>query len=97
MAAPSMDHPRSRGEYRRYAADLIAQAGSSPLSRGIPSVTNSGSDMWRIIPALAGNTEFNVAEKLQGEDHPRSRGEYATATWQLWHGYGSSPLSRGIR
>ena len=33
----------------------------------------------RIIPALAGNTNYDIFAYADTEDHPRSRGEY----WRL--------------
>ena len=50
------DHPRSRGEYHRGARELRATRGSSPLSRGIPCTNIGHVRIFRIIPALAGNT-----------------------------------------
>ena len=71
------DHPRSRGEYRMLALTVLARIGSSPLSRGIPNSGISGVSSMRIIPALAGNTQRLLGGGCCGEDHPRSRGEYA--------------------
>ena len=34
------------------------------------------SDLLRIIPALAGNTQATFYYSLLNGDHPRSRGEY---------------------
>ena len=90
------DHPRSRGEYRRYAVDLIGRAGSSPLSRGILIIHQRRERFARIIPALAGNTGgFHPRAKLS-QDHPRSRGEYTPSYIKAVLLDGSSPLSRGI-
>ena len=91
------DHPRSRGEYFAACSSACSAAGSSPLSRGIP--TKNG---WRIahigiIPALAGNTRLPSAEPPPSPDHPRSRGEYIWALAQIQNVSGSSPLSRGIQ
>ena len=90
------DHPRSRGEYPAHWASASHQDGSSPLSRGIPPTC--GNTSWRtgIIPALAGNTLPLAADKAQGPDHPRSRGEYVAASPRPKAVPGSSPLSRGI-
>ena len=54
--AMSSDHPRSRGEYRSVGHEPALPGGSSPLSRGIPSLHVSVTSPPRIIPALAGNT-----------------------------------------
>ena len=50
------DHPRSRGEYPCRPEESFNASGSSPLSRGIQSVSVAGGDGPGIIPALAGNT-----------------------------------------
>ena len=70
--------------------------GSSPLSRGIPKGDYENAIAGRIIPALAGNTEFLLPASGTNSDHPRSRGEYVA--WRLCITFrrGSSPLSRGI-
>ena len=70
------DHPRSRGEYCNRKLHSLECSGSSPLSRGIPSMGGSSSTCGGIIPALAGNT--GTPGPFQGleRDHPRSRGEY---------------------
>ena len=50
------DHPRSRGEYPCAPTSSLTLSGSSPLSRGIPNLVNVIGSIYRIIPALAGNT-----------------------------------------
>ena len=50
--------------------------GSSPLSRGILKARPSDLGRDRIIPALAGNTEYSALYSNLDRDHPRSRGEY---------------------
>ena len=50
----------------------------------------------RIIPALAGNTDFLDPRSTFQWDHPRSRGEYWGAKFVPRTIRGSSPLSRGI-
>ena len=91
------DHPRSRGEYRAKDVLMVIDDGSSPLSRGILSVTGILVEPGRIIPALAGNTASSRAVAAGSGDHPRSRGEYLGVWWICWGRCGSSPLSRGIR
>ena len=90
------DHPRSRGEYRRYEPHDGILAGSSPLSRGIPGLRPG--QLWGggIIPALAGNTSSSSCRRATDGDHPRSRGEYKLEHCPTCHETGSSPLSRGI-
>ena len=52
----SKDHPRSRGEYWQPVTLRPTGGGSSPLSRGIHTLTAPHNRPQRIIPALAGNT-----------------------------------------
>ena len=56
VRAATGDHPRSRGEYLRFAEDVDTLHGSSPLSRGIHLHVAGRGLQSRIIPALAGNT-----------------------------------------
>ena len=49
----------------------------------------------RIIPAFAGNTIHWSLEWIDGEDHPRIRGEHAAFKLSLYTPIGSSPHSRG--
>ena len=90
------DHPRSRGEYNIHQVACETAAGSSPLSRGIPSCAGSFVLGRGIIPALAGNTKQPLPRVKGGSDHPRSRGEYWVAESSWGRQVGSSPLSRGI-
>ena len=91
------DHPRSRGEYDFDVEELPQLAGSSPLSRGILPCRQIPHHFNGIIPALAGNTATMKVAHFFIQDHPRSRGEYATNFFYHHRGIGSSPLSRGIR
>ena len=75
----------------------MAKTGSSPLSRGIRSPGFRVPAPVRIIPALAGNTSRTNRGSVLRTDHPRSRGEYAMCFLMAAAGFGSSPLSRGIR
>ena len=93
----SPDHPRSRGEYILARSALPRARGSSPLSRGILNVMSIVCDTSGIIPALAGNTQFDNIVFDYRSDHPRSRGEYTLIDSYQRKKSGSSPLSRGIR
>ena len=90
------DHPRSRGEYGEAWPGRGRQAGSSPLSRGIPVLHRDRTTDPRIIPALAGNTPEGGFGCGVRQDHPRSRGEYKFPCLHPTTPLGSSPLSRGI-
>ena len=90
------DHPRSRGVYDddfKTAGDLL---GSSPLARGLPARSPRARGAIGIIPARAGFTPKRGTENEQDQDHPRSRGVYATASASLSGAVGSSPLARGL-
>ena len=92
----SKDHPRSRGEYAGWKGAVGDEAGSSPLSRGIPRQRRGALLRGRIIPALAGNTRRAGPLQHGRRDHPRSRGEYRPGDTSRHKPRGSSPLSRGI-
>ena len=51
------DHPRSRGVYDTLTGTVVAEAGSSPLARGLLLLDASAVDGDGIIPARAGFTE----------------------------------------
>ena len=91
------DHPRSRGEYHKDGLRIRNVEGSSPLSRGIPTISMFKTFKSGIIPALAGNTSVWQRLGHHATDHPRSRGEYPRSELPKPGLLGSSPLSRGIR
>ena len=72
------DHPRSRGVYIRDAPDRASDGGSSPLARGLPSLSLPQVVSLGIIPARAGFTASCGTSTSTRWDHPRSRGVYAT-------------------
>ena len=90
------DHPRSRGVYCRCGRTRPCADGSSPLARGLLQGRSAPAAGIRIIPARAGFTRPETADRRPQGDHPRSRGVYngkpARTTWAG----GSSPLARGL-
>ena len=74
---PTRDHPRSRGVYRVSWVGRMLGQGSSPLARGLPRPSLTGTPPARIIPARAGFTGPRRGPWPRGWDHPRSRGVYA--------------------
>ena len=50
--------------------------GSSPRMRGTQSLGGNLGVVKGIIPAYAGNTEVQNAQKLKSGDHPRVCGEH---------------------
>ena len=91
------DHPRSRGVYSRPLACCFLIAGSSPLARGLLTITTDEVPNDRIIPARAGFTRPAPAGSSACWDHPRSRGVYERRTGMSTGLAGSSPLARGLR
>ena len=68
-------HPRSRGENAIRAETVAGLRGSSPLTRGKRSRGVAASRGPWLIPAHAGKTDSVPREHVDGEAHPRSRGE----------------------
>ena len=75
---------------------IIISIGSSPLARGLPGRPKTSLLDRRIIPARAGFTSAFEPVSNPGEDHPRSRGVYASVILSRMAGAGSSPLARGL-
>ena len=97
------DHPRSRGVYGASSDHPLSVPGSSPLARGLHRQPRRQRQGPGIIPARAGFTRQRGGYYPAPEDHPRSRGVYAstsappsTTTSPACH-WGSSPLARGLR
>ena len=90
------DHPRSRGVYPYPAGSPRLILGSSPLARGLPTVTSRGPTVGRIIPARAGFTPTAYVRSSRPWDHPRSRGVYWRSASSWTPACGSSPLARGL-
>ena len=98
LQAPGLmgDHPRSRGVYRTRRSLGGRSGGSSPLARGLPPPLERDFQRRRIIPARAGFTTMPLASWSRRRDHPRSRGVYRQAWWEITLLDGSSPLARGL-
>ena len=90
-------HPRSRGENHGRLTYLPSKPGSSPLTRGKPTVGTMISAAHRLIPAHAGKTQASPPEPRHAPAHPRSRGENPCAGTKRRPQTGSSPLTRGKR
>ena len=69
--------------------------GSSPLTRGKPSLSSARVRAKRLIPAHAGKTTRCTGPRARGSAHPRSRGENERRRSFLLRLTGSSPLTRG--
>ena len=72
-----------------------AATGSSPLARGKLTALASAALEHRLIPARAGKTPRHPSARVQGQAHPRSRGENPPRSTARKSRAGSSPLARG--
>ena len=74
----------------------IIGGGSSPLARGLPEVLVDLVHGPGIIPARAGFTNRHSRCRTHAQDHPCSRGVYASVACASAFAAGSSPLARGL-
>ena len=96
-ADPREAHPRSRGENRLRFQGSESFSGSSPLTRGKPRRSASGTRTMGLIPAHAGKTAWSNRGPSTLPAHPRSRGENFECRDEIGDSAGSSPLTRGKR
>ena len=92
---PYADHPRIRGEHKNCPYDAKIDQGSSPHTRGAPTIAGVGVGLVRIIPAYAGSTDSSIVSHFSFPDHPRIRGEHRVEPDQAVRAAGSSPHTRG--
>ena len=88
-------HPRSRGENDARRSGGRRVGGSSPLTRGKPSVMHARRIVEGLIPAHAGKTLGRSRRSFPRRAHPRSRGENSLPRSSRSSRLGSSPLTRG--
>ena len=93
FSAPG-DHPRMRGEHMVLFLVTTTPSGSSPHTRGAPSIDPPFINSCRIIPACAGSTEHLLAFRAARRDHPRMRGEHVSIAFSRMRDKGSSPHAR---
>ena len=84
-----------RGEHNVPPPELADTRGSSPHARGTPVDIHMQTGQRGIIPACAGNTLTNGYTNADERDHPRMRGEHASAPPRGALNLGSSPHARG--
>ena len=94
-AWPPAAHPRSRGENCAVESRVLADGGSSPLTRGKPILTAGLTRCIGLIPAHAGKTFDAARHVVHRAAHPRSRGENICCPPGRVLRTGSSPLTRG--
>ena len=90
-------HPRSRGKNAQLIREEVAEAGSSPLTRGKRQLPCPRSSFQGLIPAHAGKTPSQPPRSDRHAAHPRSRGENWVTSHTCCDTAGSSPLTRGKR
>ena len=88
-------HPRAGGERRRAMSARSRRCGSSPRGRGTLGGCNSYGEIFRFIPARAGNATIYKACGAKVSVHPRAGGERAASSWCRTCRSGSSPRGRG--
>ena len=86
-----------RGEHPPFQDLFNSQEGSSPHARGTPHASLATPIFAWIIPACAGNTDWNALPNRIGWDHPRMRGEHQSGQWEDGQALGSSPHARGTQ
>ena len=91
------DHPRVRGEHLLPPLLETLDEGSSPRARGALQVGRPHGAPAGIIPACAGSTTCAWPARSCPRDHPRVRGEHASAGATVGALLGSSPRARGAR
>ena len=89
------EHPRARGENSISDAELLERLGTSPRTRGKPTIANSNMCSRRNIPAHAGKTIQAVYQHQESPEHPRARGENITPVTTPVTEFGTSPRTRG--
>ena len=89
------EHPRARGENRFRSLVPGTPCGTSPRTRGKPTIANSNMCSRRNIPAHAGKTIQAVYQHQESPEHPRARGENVCPHTLLPCLKGTSPRTRG--
>ena len=90
-------HPRARGEHPSCVFLSLFSFGSSPRTRGTQPLRVGNHVGRRFIPAHAGNTLPDRAERPCRPVHPRARGEHGSPQSRNNRPRGSSPRTRGTR
>ena len=89
------EHPRARGENNTSIKLAANCTGTSPRTRGKRG--GGGADFLgaRNIPAHAGKTRHQRQGHVEGEEHPRARGENSDLVSGSIFSSGTSPRTRG--
>ena len=89
------DHPRMRGEDRRFRSERRGTPGSPPHARGRLPQALAVARRRRITPACAGKTPSTPDRRTPWSDHPRMRGEDCAMSLKKVETAGSPPHARG--
>ena len=89
------DHPRACGANTVPTSPVLSPYGSSPRMRGKPSTNLDRDDLFRIIPAHAGQTCGPSGRPTPHTDHPRACGANSSGPTDGLAITGSSPRMRG--
>ena len=85
------------GNCKACSSSISSIIGSPPLTRELQDLDSDKSLRDRITPAHAGTTQLKNHNLLRLEDHPRSRGNYATNNTPPYRVPGSPPLTRELQ
>ena len=88
-------HPRVCGEQLCSLVSVQICLGSSPRVRGTAEVVRVVADVYRFIPACAGNRTTVRVHSVKPSVHPRVCGEQRRSVRRYCEGLGSSPRVRG--
>ncbi len=88
-------HPRACGEHPVSNRQFPHRTGSSPRMRGTRVTERINLNIFRFIPAHAGNTDLKPEINRQAAVHPRACGEHSAGAIKRRWKYGSSPRMRG--
>ena len=89
------DHPRVCGEHNASFGITNFPTGSSPRMRGTHARFLIVENGFGIIPAYAGNTQWDCLRPVSAWDHPRVCGEHVRSSTCPEEYRGSSPRMRG--
>ena len=92
---PRPVHPRARGEQDLKLGRIEEHDGSSPRARGTDPPAAHERQVFRFIPARAGNRCGGTGAARSRAVHPRARGEQSSASPRNRSTAGSSPRARG--
>ena len=89
------DHPRACGANVCSFLSPVCSFGSSPRVRGKRIPEGEPADVYRIIPARAGQTPRRTGRSAWRSDHPRACGANPVRRDDGFRPFGSSPRVRG--